>query len=183
MWLRSPSPEATQAAGRLLGEVLRDERDAGVVALVGELGAGKTVFAKGFAAGLGIDPRALASPTFVLVHEHAAPDGRRLAHVDCYRLRSAAELEAAGFLDLLAPGVVAVVEWGDRFPDALPADHLRIELARVSGRDSQRRLSAVASGPSAAAWLERWQLALRRRAAESDAQSNASLELTPDGTA
>ena len=183
MWLVSPSPEATQAAGRLLGEVLREQPDAGVVALVGELGAGKTAFAKGLAAGLGIDPRAIASPTFTLVHEHATPDGRRLAHVDCYRLRSAAELEAAGFLDLLAPGVVTVVEWGDRFPDALPADHLRIELARVAGRDSQRRLSAVASGPSAAAWLERWHLALRRRAAESDAQSNASSERVPDGTA
>lgn len=183
MWLRSPSPEATQAAGRLLGEVLRSARDAGVVALVGELGAGKTVFAKGLAAGLGIDPRALASPTFTLVHEHCAPDGRRLAHVDCYRLRSAAELEAAGFLDLLAPGVVALVEWGDRFPDALPADHLRIQLARVPGRDSQRRLSAVVSGPAAEAWLERWHDALRRHAAESHAQSNARLELVPDGQA
>jgi tRNA threonylcarbamoyladenosine biosynthesis protein TsaE len=147
-----------------------------VVLLTGELGAGKTVFAKGLAEGLGIEPGALASPTFTIVHEHRAPDGRHFAHVDCYRLRSAAELEAAGFLDLLAPGAVVVVEWGDRFPEALPPDRLRVELARVPGQDSQRRLSAVASGPAAEALLARWQEALRRRAS-----ARGDLELAPCG--
>lgn len=162
MWLRSPSPDATRAAGRLLGEVLGAE--GAVIALVGPLGAGKTLFAKGLAEGLGIDPAALASPTFTIAHEHRAPSGRAFAHVDCYRLRSAAELEAAGFLDLLAPGAVVAVEWGDRFPQALPADHLRVELARADG-DSQRWLSAVASGPAAEALLARWLEAIRRHAA------------------
>ena len=176
MRLRSPSPDATHVAGRLLGEALAT--DGIVIALVGTLGAGKTVLTKGLAEGLGIEPGALASPTFTLVHEHRTADGRKLAHVDCYRLKSAAELEAAGFLDLLEPGAVVVVEWGDRFPEALPPDHLRIELARVPDRDSQRQLSAVASGPAAEAVLARWQSALRRRAAAA-----GDLELAPRGPA
>jgi tRNA threonylcarbamoyladenosine biosynthesis protein TsaE len=175
LWLRSPSPEATRLAGRLLGESIG--ADGAVIALVGPLGAGKTVIAKGLAEGLGVDPGALASPTFTLVHEHRLAGGRTLAHVDCYRLAGAAELEAAGFVDLLAPGAVVVVEWGDRFPEALPPDHLRIELAREPERDSQRRLSAVASGPAAEALLARWREALRRRAAAGDG------ELAPRGPA
>ena len=176
MWLRSPSPEATRAAGRLLGVALGSQ--GAVIALAGALGAGKTVFAKGLAEGLGIDPAALASPTFTIVHEHRAPDGRVFAHVDCYRLRSAAELEAAGFLDLLAPGAVVVVEWGDLFPEALPADHLEVRLARVPHEDSQRWLSAVASGPAAEALLARWLEALRRHVA-----ACGDLELASSGPA
>jgi tRNA threonylcarbamoyladenosine biosynthesis protein TsaE len=174
--LRSQSPEATRIAGRLLGESIG--RDGAVIALVGVLGAGKTVLAKGLGEGLGIEPGALASPTFTLVHEYPTRDGRKLAHVDCYRLQSAAELEAAGFVDLLEPGAVVVVEWGDRFPEALPSDHLRIELARVPERDSQRQLSAIASGPAAEAVLARWQVALHRRAAAA-----GDLELATRGPA
>jgi tRNA threonylcarbamoyladenosine biosynthesis protein TsaE len=164
LWLASPSPEATRAAGRRLGEVIPAQ--GAVIALVGPLGAGKTLFAKGIAEGLGIDPAALASPTFGIAHEYRSPAGRRLTHVDCYRLGSAAELEAAGWLDWLEPGAVVAVEWGDRFPDALPEDHLRVELAREPGEDSQRRLSAVASGPASEALLARWRDALGRRGAE-----------------
>ena len=176
MWLRSPSPEATRAAGRLLGGALGAE--GAVISLAGALGAGKTVFAKGLAEGLGIDPAALASPTFTLIHEHRAPDGRAFAHVDCYRLRSAGELESAGFLDLLAPGAVVVIEWGDLHPEALPADRLEVRLARVPHEDSQRRLSAVASGPAAEALLARWLEALRRHAA-----ARGELELASSGPA
>jgi tRNA threonylcarbamoyladenosine biosynthesis protein TsaE len=155
------SAEATRAAGRALGEAIGAE--GAVVALVGLLGAGKTVFAKGVAQGLGVDPAALASPTFVIAHEYAVPGGRRLVHADCYRVAGEAELEAAGLLDWLAPGTVVVMEWGDRFPDALPADRLQVSLARTAGDDSRRELSAVASGPAAEALLARWCDALRHR--------------------
>jgi tRNA threonylcarbamoyladenosine biosynthesis protein TsaE len=166
LWLRSRSPEATGTAGRLLGEVIGAE--GAVLALCGPLGAGKTVFAKGLAAGLGIDPARVASPTFVIACEYPAPDGRRLAHVDCYRLTSPAELEAAGFLDLLEPGTVVVVEWADRFPDALPPDHLAVRFAREPGEGSRRWLSAVASGPAAESLLARWREAIRSRGRDSD---------------
>ncbi len=148
----SRSPEQTRAAARALAAAVSS--DGLVVALVGPLGAGKTAFVKGLAEGLGIDPARVASPSFVVVSEYpAAP--RRLAHVDCYRVESAAELEAAGFLDLLEPGALIAVEWADRFWDALPGDRLEITIER--GDDPEGRAFAVrASGADSAAALERW---------------------------
>jgi tRNA threonylcarbamoyladenosine biosynthesis protein TsaE len=157
--LHSPSPEATRRLAAALARAL--ERGL-LVALVGPLGAGKTVFVQGLAAGLGVAPEAVASPTFVIAHEHLAASGRRLAHVDCYRVGSVAELEAAGFLDLLEPGAVVAVEWGDRFAEALPADHLRVSFASRAGEGSRRWLSAVAFGPAAEALLARWRAAIGR---------------------
>lgn len=142
-----------------------------MLALVGPLGAGKTVFVQGLAAGLGVDPEAVASPTFVIAHEHVAAGGRRFAHVDCYRVGSVAELESAGFLDLLEPGAVVAVEWGDRFEQALPADHLTVTFSRRPGEGSRRWLSAVASGPAAEALLARWCAAIGRCDAHSDLES------------
>jgi tRNA threonylcarbamoyladenosine biosynthesis protein TsaE len=133
-----------------------------VVALVGPLGAGKTVFVKGLADGLGLDSTHVASPTFVIASEYTSAEGRRLAHVDCYRVESVAELEGAGFLDLLEPGVLVAVEWADRFPGALPADHLEVALVRDSSTsETQARvLDAKAHGPEAEAALARWREAL-----------------------
>jgi tRNA threonylcarbamoyladenosine biosynthesis protein TsaE len=136
-----------------------------VVSLVGPLGAGKTVFAKGLAEGLGIDPAVVASPTFVIASEYPTADGRRLAHVDLYRVESRAELESAGFADLLEPGAVIAIEWGDRFPAALPADRLEIEIRRPdsAGDPGERLLHALSSGPVSAAALARWREALAAR--------------------
>jgi tRNA threonylcarbamoyladenosine biosynthesis protein TsaE len=154
----SPGPEATLLAARRLAEAI----DAGgaVLALVGPLGAGKTAFVKGLAIGLGLDPARVASPTFVIASQYATPSGRWLAHVDLYRVGSAAELEAAGFLDLLVPGAVVAVEWADRFPEALPADRLTIRIARPDGAEDTREIEASASGTASRALLERWQRAL-----------------------
>jgi tRNA threonylcarbamoyladenosine biosynthesis protein TsaE len=166
---RSPSPDATRAAGRLLAGVVGEH--GAVIALIGPLGAGKTLFVKGLAQGLGLDPASVASPTFVIASEYPASEGRRLAHVDLYRLRSQAELEAAGFLDLLAPGTLVAVEWGDRLPGALPEDRLEVMISRGAGGDG--RLFAVSAlGPLAAATLTRWRSLL-----EGDAGRRAALQL------
>jgi tRNA threonylcarbamoyladenosine biosynthesis protein TsaE len=166
---RSPSPEATRAAGRLLADAV-SERGA-VIALIGALGAGKTLFVKGLAEGLGLDPAGVASPSFVIASEYPAPGARRLAHVDLYRLRSEAELEAAGFLDLLAPGAVVAVEWGDRLPGALPEDRLEVAISRAA--DGDGRFAAVSAlGPLAAATLARWRALL-----DGDAGRAAGLQL------
>jgi len=151
-----PSPEATRSAACALARAVGPEGL--LVALVGPLGAGKTVFAKGLAEGLGLDPAVVASPTFVIASEYTAPDGRRLAHVDLYRVESAAELEAAGFLDWLEPGVLLAVEWADRLPDALPADRLELRLSRPDAEVSadSRTLQAKALGAQAEAALARW---------------------------
>lgn len=137
--------------------------DAGlVVVLSGPLGAGKTVFAKGLAEGLGVPPDDVTSPTFAICSEYPTPRGLRLAHVDGYRVADAAELEAAGLLDWLAPGTVVVVEWGERFADALGPDRLAVEISPpdFSGQLTRRRLNAVACGPAASRVLARWEAAL-----------------------
>jgi tRNA threonylcarbamoyladenosine biosynthesis protein TsaE len=150
--LRSPSPEATRRLAAALARAL----DHGlVVALVGPLGAGKTVFAKGLAEGLGIDPRAVASPSFGIASEYPlarAGPLRRLVHADLFRIRSADELEIAGLADWLDPQSLVAVEWGDRFPEALPADRLEVRF----GGDAERALEVRALGPAAERAAARW---------------------------
>jgi tRNA threonylcarbamoyladenosine biosynthesis protein TsaE len=155
-WL-SRSPEATRAAARDLAQSLGGRGL--VVALVGPLGAGKTAFAQG----LGVDPDEVTSPTFVIASEYPAAGGLRLVHADLTRVGSEAELEAAGFRDLLAPDVVLAVEWADRFPQALPRDRLELRIGRPAGTPAtHRELFAVALGPAAAEVLARWSAARER---------------------
>lgn len=122
-----------------------------VVALVGDLGAGKTAFSQGFAAGLGVGGH-VQSPTFVVAQDH--PGGRlALVHADLYRIEAEAELEQVGLEDRMDAGTVVLVEWADRFPQVLPADHLVVRLLLVHGRPAQRQVEMVPCGTRAAAWL------------------------------
>ena len=125
--IESDSHARTQELGERLGRVLA----AGdCVALVGDLGAGKTAFVQGLARGLGVRGR-VASPSFTIVNEH---EGRvPLFHVDFYRLENAAELHNIGFDDYFARGGVVIVEWADRFPDALPAGRLNVRFEILGG--------------------------------------------------
>ena len=152
----SPSPEDTRRTARALAAAAGT--DGLVISLVGPLGAGKTVFAKGVAEGCGLDPAAVASPTFVIASEYPLPRGNVFVHVDLYRVESAAELEGAGFLDWLDPGNLVVIEWGDRFPEALPVDRLEISIRRSEspGDGDARAVHALSSGPDSAAVLARW---------------------------
>lgn len=89
-----------------------------VIALVGTLGAGKTRLSRGIAEALGADPREIASPTFVLIHEY---DARLpIYHVDAYRLRSPDEFDALGADEYLYGHGVCLIEWADRVSDRLP---------------------------------------------------------------
>ena len=155
MELHSRSPAETRALARALARGI-DSRGL-VVALVGPLGAGKTVFAQGLAEGLDVDGSLLSSPSFVIANELNTPGGLRLIHADLYRLESEGELESAGWLDWLADGSVVAIEWGDRFPRALPRDHLEVRFSGVdAGRPEQRTLELRAGGPISRAALERW---------------------------
>src|SRR5439155_7242678 len=92
------TPAATERAARRLARLVEP---GDVIGLVGELGAGKTLFVKGLAAGLGLDPRYVSSPTFTLIQSYSG--GRLpLHHVDLYRLEQAAELDELGLPELLA---------------------------------------------------------------------------------
>jgi tRNA threonylcarbamoyladenosine biosynthesis protein TsaE len=137
--LISTSPEATRAfAARLAAAAAPGD----VLCLWGDLGAGKTVFAKGFGAGLGVTDTIL-SPSFVLMGEHA---GRLpLFHIDLYRLATATEAVDGGLLDDRQGSGVVLIEWPDRLGAALPPD--RFDVRIDGGADEPRRLRVSAHGP------------------------------------
>jgi tRNA threonylcarbamoyladenosine biosynthesis protein TsaE len=144
--LESDSEARTLEIARALAAHLRP---GDVVALHGPLGAGKTRFVRGLAAGLGLDADAVSSPTFILLQEYGAEGGRgaRLAHIDAYRISGPEELETIGWQELLASGdAVIVIEWAERLGEELPdrridvvIDHLGPERRRIEitprGRD------------------------------------------------
>lgn len=119
------SPESMHAVGAAIGQALEGGE---TLALDGELGAGKTVLVRGLAEGLGIDPALVSSPTFVIMQRYRG--GRSdLLHGDAYRLRSAVELENAGWFDEASTTpCIRVLEWAGRTEAALPNDALRIEI-------------------------------------------------------
>jgi tRNA threonylcarbamoyladenosine biosynthesis protein TsaE len=130
--------EATAAAGARLAALVRG---GDAIALVGELGAGKTTFTAGLVAALG--GAGAHSPTFSLVHEYT--DGRMIVwHADLYRIEREAELAELGLDDAFGDrrGIV-IVEWAERFA-IMPADHLRLELRHDAGG---RELIATGTGP------------------------------------
>ncbi len=131
--LVSMSPEETEAAGERLGRTL----GAGdVVALVGELGAGKTCFIQGLVRGLGVTARA-TSPTFVLINQYR---GRvPVYHVDAYRTESLAELQDLGVPELFAGDGVTVVEWADKLLPLLPPGTIEVVIAGVG--DEPRKIT------------------------------------------
>jgi tRNA threonylcarbamoyladenosine biosynthesis protein TsaE len=138
--LRSDGPSATRAIGRALG---REARPGTLIALIGELGAGKTQLAKGVAEGLEV-PTVVNSPTFVLMNEHV---GRlRLYHVDAYRLAQPEEALDAGLIEDRQSDGVVVVEWADRLEGWLPPDRLEITIGADGADPMARTLRWAASG-------------------------------------
>ncbi len=134
-----------------IGERLaRLARPGDILALWGELGAGKTVLAKGVAAGLGLDAAVVSSPTFIILHEHYG--GRiPLFHLDLYRLEGA-DLGTTGWEETLESGGLTVIEWPDRAGDDLPADRLDVRLSHIA--DTKRAVRLDATGPRSAQLLE-----------------------------
>ena len=147
--LTSLSARETEGiAARLTGSL----SNGGIVALVGELGAGKTQFVRGLVGALGGDQRQVHSPTFVLMHEYRC-EGRRLFHLDAYRV-GPADFEAIGFDELLAAareGDVLAIEWADKVRELLPAEAIWVHLETTS--PTTRRITIVPGdqAPEAAA--------------------------------
>jgi len=142
--LLSPDPETTSALGTALAAAARP---GDVICLWGDLGAGKTVFAKGFGAGLGV-ASTVNSPSFVLMAEHA---GRLpLFHLDLYRLANAGEAVAGGLLDERQSAGVTLIEWPDRLGPALPRE--RVDVV-IGGQGDEPREIVLRAGSAA---LERY---------------------------
>lgn len=125
--LISDSEDKTFRAGQTAAKYLKP---GDVVALSGRLGAGKTVFAKGLAKGLGVTAE-VSSPTFNIVREYEG--GRPLYHFDFYRLNNMDELLDIGFEDYLYGKGVCVVEWADLFPEAIPHTALFVNIEYQDG--------------------------------------------------
>lgn len=132
--LTAATPEQTATAGEALGRTLGP---GDVVALYGELGAGKTCFVQGLVRGLGVTTQA-TSPTFVLVNEYR---GRLpIHHVDAYRTASLTELVDLGLLDLFGGDGVTLLEWADRAEPLLPARAIRV---RIEGLGDEPRAVTI----------------------------------------
>jgi tRNA threonylcarbamoyladenosine biosynthesis protein TsaE len=126
-----PGERAMERLGECLAAGIAAE-DRALLALEGDLGAGKTRLVRGLAAGLGVERDAVSSPTFVLSMEHRLDGYRRLAHLDAWRMRDEGDLDSVGFDELVAtPGTITAVEWASRLGPRLPAERIEISIEHV----------------------------------------------------
>jgi tRNA threonylcarbamoyladenosine biosynthesis protein TsaE len=140
--VESTSAEDTFRLAQRLAAVARP---GDLICLWGELGAGKTVFAKGFGAGLGVTGTTVASPSFILMAEHA---GRLpLFHLDLYRLEAARDVLEGGLLDERQADGVTLIEWPDRLGEALPTSRLDVRIELTGDTTRRIALEAVGQGP------------------------------------
>lgn len=144
-------PEQTMLCGEIMGKLIPR---GSIVGLTGDLGAGKTVFAKGLARGLGIaqEPN---SPTFVIMncYEGSVP----LFHFDAYRLSGEAEFENMGYEEFFYGDGVSIVEWADRIRDVLPANAVIIDIqSRPRAASESRTIKVTGEG--------KWLLSFRNTA-------------------
>ena len=138
--ITSSSVEQTIELGRLIGGNLKE---GDVVALIGQLGSGKTYLTKGIAEGLGVtDKRAVKSPSFVLINEY---HGRvPVYHIDAYRLQDSADMFSLGCDEIFWGNGVSIIEWADRIASCLPAEYLKITISIIS--PSARHIKICAYG-------------------------------------
>lgn len=154
------SAAETHALGMALGQAIRSTTvlsegrawdEPLVIALHGELGAGKTLITQGLAQSLGVATR-VTSPTFVFVNEYTTAIDKVLVHIDSYRLGDApddAAIEALGFgveEILTNEEAIVVIEWAERLHDLLPADHLAITLTYTAATPDEREIFCAAHG-------------------------------------
>ncbi len=113
-----------------------------VVAMYGDLGAGKTAFVRGMARGMGLSCR-VSSPTFTIVNEYLGP--RELIHFDMYRLSGADELFDIGWEDYLGRGAVCAVEWSENVRDAFFGDEITVSIEKLGG--TRRKITIEGAEP------------------------------------
>ena len=159
MQIKTRSGEETEALGRQLAHLRTDARELAVLYLTGELGAGKTTFARGFLRELGVT-EAVRSPTYTLLELHEL--GRlTVLHIDLYRLRDPAELEPLGLREWARPGTLWLIEWPERGAGRLPPADLTLTFT-VDAPAHDIALSA--DSEAGKMWLARLDAARRRGA-------------------
>ena len=131
----SHSVEDTLRIGRAFGAELSE---GSVVALVGDLGAGKTHFVKGVAASQGVDPGAVSSPTFTIAHVyHGALE---VHHLDCYRLEDEAELVRTGAHEVIGVEGISLIEWPQRIEALLPEETILVSIRHAGATERHIRI-------------------------------------------
>ena len=135
-----PDLSATDRLGHLLAKHLPD---GSVAALIGTLGAGKTKLVQAIAKHTGNAEETISSPTFVLLHEYTA-GSRPIYHFDAYRLESAEEFKRLSPDDYFEDTGLTFVEWADKYPEVLPANHLEIRIEPLG--ETQRRVHIIGHG-------------------------------------
>lgn len=146
--LRSTSLADTHAIAAVIAGVARS---GDIIVLAGDMGAGKTAFAQGFGAALGVTDH-MTSPTYNLVHSHPTAGRLVLHHADLYRLSTQHEVADLAFAELAESDGVIVVEWGDVVATSF-GDHLLVSLEAVAEADDERLVRVQAVGRS---WAGRW---------------------------
>ena len=137
------SEAETLALGAMLA---REVPASGVVLLIGNLGAGKTMLAKGIVSGLGAaTPEEVSSPTFTLIHEYGAAPNRapRVYHIDLYRLEDLRDAATLGLDEIFESGALVLVEWGERFPPLMPASRTEIRLRDRGGDEREIEVTTL----------------------------------------
>lgn len=137
MTVETHSVSETEALGERLAKCLRA---GAVVALYGDLGAGKTALVRGMARGLDISG-SVSSPTFTLVNEY--PGDPALFHFDMYRLKDSSELYGIGWEDYLDRNGICVVEWSERVADAIPSDAVTLRFERLGENDRRIEIEGM----------------------------------------
>lgn len=135
--------KATQDTKKLAGEIADKVHGGRVIALYGDLGAGKTTFVRYFVEALGIDAR-VQSPTFVLVREYTSDSSEtrvhKVYHVDLYRLKSKEDLEDLNLEELFEdPGSVTLIEWPELAESILPEDTVKISFTALPGEGNEEK--------------------------------------------
>ncbi len=139
----SNSPASTLSLGRRVGRRLAA---GSVIALIGELGCGKTLLTRGICEGLGVPPRQVNSPTFVLVNEYR---GRLpVFHMDLYRLGNESDVVELGITDYLSrvESGVMIIEWAEKIPSLLPGGLLKVEFKILASRKRRIVFSTTGGG-------------------------------------
>ena len=136
------SPEETQELGFRIGKQLKP---GSVVALIGDLGAGKTCLTQGIARGVGIDENQYVnSPSYILINEYTGPCP--IYHIDLYRIRSAFELEDLGLEEYIYGRGICVIEWAERMLEYLPESYVRVVLSHQTENTRTIEISSIGSG-------------------------------------
>ena len=143
IYLTTISPEETKSLGGKIGAAIESGI---IIALIGDLGSGKTLFVQGLASGLDVpSDHYITSPSYTLINEY--PGRFRLFHIDLYRINSENDFEDIGIHEILSGCCVAAVEWAERLNQAMPAEYLSIHFKIVD--DQKRKIILTGYGPNA----------------------------------